>query len=498
MAQVVLTHSYHLPYDAKQLRKMQPYTPVGTLYAAAALRERGMSVAAFDPMLEEPSRGFTATLVEHRPKIVAVYEDDFNFLSKMCLTRMREVAWEMARAAHAAGAIAIAHGSDATDNPGLFLENGFDYVLCGEAEETLVQLCTALLRTEEIPKIDGLVSLGEDGVPIHSQQRLARNPEWADLPLPSRDLIDLAPYRKAWLKAHSYFSTNMVSSRGCPYRCNWCAKPISGNRFHLRPAAAVAEEMKLLKVQAGVQHIWFGDDVFALNHHWVEQFANEVTQRDAVLPFKIQSRADLMSEQTVRHLKTAGCAEVWMGAESGAQSVLDAMDKGLSVASVIAARVRLKEAGIRACYFLQFGYPGETWAELRETISFVRATRPDDIGISFSYPLPGTAFYDRVRNQLGQKRNWKDSDDLCIIFKAAYKTEFYRAVREALHTEVGSWSAPAVSGRTKAKIDALWRKVHELEPLSRYEEASAARERVAAPSRSEIVPIGQLTQLRGA
>jgi anaerobic magnesium-protoporphyrin IX monomethyl ester cyclase len=235
-----------------------------------------------------------------------------------------------------------------------------------------------------------------------------------------------------------------------------------------------------------------------LNHHWVEQFAKEVIQRDAVLPFKIQSRADLMSEQTVRHLKTAGCVEVWMGAESGAQSVLDAMDKGLSVASLIAARVRLKEAGIRACYFLQFGYPGETWAELRETISFVRATRPDDIGISFSYPLPGTAFYDRVRNQLGQKRNWKDSDDLCIMFKAAYKTEFYRAVREALHTEVGSWIAPAVSGRTKAKIDALWRKVYELEPLSRYEEASAARERVAAPSRSEIVPIGQLTQLRGA
>src|SRR6202035_3713104 len=100
LAQVLLTHSYHLPYDAKQLRKMQPYTPIGTLYAAAAIRERGMSVVAFDPMLASPATGFAAMLMEHRPKIVAVYEDDFNFLSKMCLTRMRQVAWHMAKAAH--------------------------------------------------------------------------------------------------------------------------------------------------------------------------------------------------------------------------------------------------------------------------------------------------------------------------------------------------------------------------------------------------------------
>ena len=174
--------------------------------------------------------------------------------------------------------------------------------------------------------------------PSTSPKRLSRNPAWAELAFPSRDLIDLEPYRSAWLNAHGYFSTNMVASRGCPYRCNWCAKPISGNKFHLRPAAAVAEEMRLLKVQAGVDHIWFGDDVFALNHHWVKEFAEEVVKRNAAVPFKIQSRADLMSEQTVQHLKTAGCAEVWMGVESGSQAVLNAMDKGLSLPAVVAAR----------------------------------------------------------------------------------------------------------------------------------------------------------------
>jgi radical SAM superfamily enzyme YgiQ (UPF0313 family) len=493
VAEVLLTHSYHLPYDGKQLRKMQPYVPIGTLYAATALREAGISVAVFDSMLEEPSVKLNAALEQHGPKIMVVYEDDFNFLSKMCLTRMREVAWEIVKAARGAGIVTIVHGSDATDNPALFLENGFDYVLCGEAEESLVQLCASVLHFDEIPNIDGLVKLDKHGKSVPASQKLSRNPAWAQLSSPARDLIDLEPYRAAWLKFHGYFSMNMVSSRGCPYQCNWCAKPISGNRFHLRSAAAVAEEMRVLKVQHAVDHIWFGDDVFALNHHWVQEFSEEVTKRDASVPFKIQSRADLMSEQTVRHLKAAGCDEVWMGVESGSQTILDAMDKGLSLPAVVAARHRLKGAGIRACYFLQFGYPGETWTELQETIAFVRETRPDDIGISFSYPLPGTVFYELVRLQLGQKRNWTDSDDLSIMFKAAYKTDFYRAVRDALHIEVDSWHATA---DTDNQIEARWRKVKELELISRDADALSSSGDMAAFATNAFVPVEELIPVR--
>ena len=459
MADVLVTHSYHLPFDAKQLQKMQPYMPLATLYAATSLRENGISVVAFDSMLEEPDSRFDSILEKHHPKIVAVYEDDFNFLSKMCLTRMREVAWKIAKAARAIGAITIAHGSDSTDNPLLFLQNGFDYVCCGEAENTLLQVCQSILHGAELPAIDGLVRLDEHDVAVSSPQRLAKNAGWSKLSMPARDLLDLEPYRKAWIDTHGYFSMNMVASRGCPYHCNWCAKPISGNKFHLRPAASVAEELRYLKFEAAAQHIWFGDDIFGLDHDWVGEFADEVTKNDAALPFKIQSRANLMTQETVRHLRTAGCAEVWMGVESGSQTVLDAMDKGLNLDSVVTARTYLKNAGIRACFFLQLGYPGETWTELQETISFVRETRPDDVGISFSYPLPGTVFYERVQAQLGLKRNWAESDDLCIMYNAAYKTEFYRAVRNALHAEVDSWSRPGMDRERNAQVDMLWNRV---------------------------------------
>jgi anaerobic magnesium-protoporphyrin IX monomethyl ester cyclase len=470
MADVLLTHSYHLPYDPKQVRKMQPYAPLGTLYAASALTAGNISVAVFDTMLEAPEPGFANALKQLRPKLVVIYEDDFNFLSKMCLTRMRELAWQLAHEAQEAGAVVIAHGSDATDQAEAYLRNGVDFVLRGEAEQTLVELCSSILSKSFHLDIPGLVYLDEMGNVVQSATRTPKNASWNALPRPARELIDLEPYRQAWTSAHGHFSANVVASRGCPYRCNWCAKPISGDKFQIRPARFVAAEIRELKEMYGVQHIWFGDDVFALNHHWVQDFANEIEAMRCALPFKIQSRADLMTHTTVAALKRAGCAEVWMGVESGSQKVLNAMDKGLRVSDVITARSRLADEGIRACYFLQFGYPGETWEDIQQTIELVRNTHPDDIGISFSYPLPGTVFYERVQEQIGAKRNWTDSDDLCVMFRAAYKDEFYIALRNALHAEVNSWKNDNSSESVEAGF--LWQQVFELEPRTKNPEAT--------------------------
>jgi len=470
MSDVLLTHSYHLPYDPKQVRKMQPYAPLGTLYAASALKAGNISVAVFDTMLEAPQPGFAIALKQQQPAIVVIYEDDFNFLSKMCLTRMRELAWQLAREAQEAGAVVIAHGSDATDQADAYLHNGVDFVLRGEAEQTLVDLCSAILSGQSHLDIPGLVFLDKTGYTIQSANKAPNNASWSTLPKPARELIDLEPYRQAWTSAHGHFSANVVASRGCPYRCNWCAKPISGNKFQIRPARSVAAEIRELKEMYGVQHIWFGDDVFALNHHWVQDFADEIEAMQCALPFKIQSRADLLTHTTVTGLKRAGCAEIWMGVESGSQKVLNAMDKGLRVSDVVTARSRLADEGIRACYFLQFGYPGETWEDIQQTIALVRSTRPDDIGISFSYPLPGTVFYERVYEQIGAKRNWTDSDDLCVMFRAAYNGEFYMALRNALHAEVNSWRSNDSS--ESVDVGFLWQQVFELEPKTRNAEAT--------------------------
>jgi anaerobic magnesium-protoporphyrin IX monomethyl ester cyclase len=268
------------------------------------------------------------------------------------------------------------------------------------------------------------------------------------LPMPAWDLIDAAPYREAWRKAHGYFSLNMVSSRGCPYRCNWCAKPIWGDSYRCRSARLVAEEMREVQQRFAPDHLWFADDIFALSQQWTHEFAESVESLGVKIPFKMQSRCDLMTRETVADLRRAGCEEVWMGVESGAQEILDAMDKGTRIWQVHEARENLRRHAIRSCFFLQFGYPGETWTEIEKTIALVRETRPDDIGVSVSYPLPGTKFHQMVSSQIGIKENWSDSDDLDMMFQGAFSTELYRALADALHLEVRQGRGAAESAWT--------------------------------------------------
>jgi anaerobic magnesium-protoporphyrin IX monomethyl ester cyclase len=502
VADVLLTHSYHLPYDRKQVRKMQPYPPLGTLYAASVLRQAGVSVAVFDSMLEEPESGFRKALRTHSPKIVAIYEDDFNFLTKMCLTRMREVAFNMVCEARKTGARVIAHGSDATDHAIDYLRQGCEFVLIGEAEHTLLQLIQEIRESRDGRQVHGVATWERSGSKevLHTQKP-ATPRSFTGFPLPARDLIDISKYRDAWRSAHGTFSLNLIASRGCPFRCNWCAKPIFGDNFHARPAYEVAQEMHHLKNVYGAEHLWFADDIFALNRHWTEQFAREVKKRNAAVPFKIQARADLLSAGTAQSLAVAGCAEVWMGVESGSQKILDAMDKGLQVEEVLSARQHLRQEGIRACYFIQFGYPGETWDDVRQTIALVRETRPDDIGVSLSYPLPNTRFYERVRQQLGSKQNWSDSEDLCVMFKGAYTDTFYRAIRDALHAEVDSFNH-SKSRKSAHELNQLWQRVHSLEPVSRNADATelAVPEKAAPHCTSQpgsrLIPVqGLLTSV---
>ncbi|HVM93431.1 MAG TPA: radical SAM protein [Terriglobales bacterium] len=473
MADVLLTHSYHLYYDRKQMRKMQPYPPLGTLYAAALLRSKGLSVAVFDTMLNAPEQ-FELALKEHQPRIVVVYEDNFNFLTKMCLTRMREVAYQILDASRRAGATVLVNGSDASDHTLEYLQRGFRCVLLGEAEWTLLELVSHLLRGDaHAPaQVAGLAYLDPQTGELIKTARRGLMRDLDHLPFPSRALIDIGQYQKAWKEAHGYFSLNIVASRGCPYRCNWCAKPIYGDSFSVRSAALVAAEMRQLKYEFGADHLWFADDIFGLRPKWLRELATAVENLDAAIPFKMQSRVDLMTPENVSALRRAGCAEVWMGAESGSQKILDAMDKGTRVDQIAEARENLRQEGIRACYFLQFGYPGETWQDIQKTIRLVRDTRPDDIGVSVSYPLPGTKFFERVQAQLGEKTNWSDSEDLSMMFQGAYTNEFYRALHDALHAQVDCWNSAAGKNAAKgqkphAEPDDLWQRVNELEKSCR-------------------------------
>src|SRR6266540_6674213 len=196
MTQILLGQSYYLRFDPKLWEAMQPYPPLGTMYAASWLRQHGYEVALFDAMLAESEDEWGIALDQYKPEYAIIYEDNFNYLSKMCLLRMREASFKMIRMAKSHGCTVILCGADATDHYPEYLEQGADYCLLGEGEETLIELLSQLS-----PVLSGATAQSEDGKDVgqvigavsHSTLHATRRPDITDLdklPFPAWDLVD--------------------------------------------------------------------------------------------------------------------------------------------------------------------------------------------------------------------------------------------------------------------------------------------------------------------
>ena len=482
MLSILVCHSYFLRLDQKQVARAKPYPPLATLQVVSLLRKAGHRVSFFDAMLSEGVGEYEHLLRNGEPQLVLFYEDNFNFLSKMCLATMRRAACAMIGSARRSGARVIVAGPDVSDAPSPYLNAGADLTLIGEGLPALLELLPRLdsrpdIRNEDLARgLSGIAFISGGKLLIASGVRGGAFTPHADLA--AWDLVDMDRYREVWMKAHGYFSVNMAASRGCSFRCNWCAKPIWGNQYLQRNPSDVAAEMAYLKRAFNPGHIWFADDIFGFRADWVTKFAAATKAADAQIPFSIQTRADLISESMARALRDAGCKEAWIGAESGSQRVLDAMNKGTTVSEIRIARERLKAVGIRVGFFIQLGYLDEQLEDILATRELLTAARPDEIGVSVSYPLPGTKFYELVKSQLRGKTHWHESNDLEMMFHGTYTSDFYRAIRDLLHDQISLQTAACGSHehpRVADAIDPRWQELlnDELKYRS-YSERSAA------------------------
>ena len=340
--------------------------------------------------------------------------------------------------AKARGCTVILCGADATDHSLKYFARGADYVLLGEGEADAGRAAgppgrprrTGRWRTSWAwpGRTGSAASTATRAGPTSATSTRCRSPPgtwWT-----CRATSEL------WRERHGYYSMNMVTTRGCPYHCNWCAKPIWGQRYNSRSPENVAAELKWLKETYQPDHIWFADDILGLKPGWLERFAaaGAGQRRSAALQVPEPRRPG----DRVR------------GGGAGRGRLPDRLDWG---------RVRLAENPRRdgegrrrwprstrppaGCappasqvgFFLQFGYPGETWDDIQLTLKMVRECLPDDIGISVSYPLPGTRFYERVKLELGEKQNWVDSSDLAMLYQGPFPQEFYRVLHSRVHHE---------------------------------------------------------------
>ena len=419
---VLFSHPYHLALDPREAEVGRPYPPLQTLVAAAVARQAGHEVVLHDPMFEPNASGFGGVLDRIRPEAVCLVADDHSVAVKQCLGSTRAAHLEMAVACRDRGIPVLVSGPDVSDHPELFLAGGATVAVSGEA----VVLATEWLAGDA--GLEGLHGAGGGG----GRRGPVADPD--ALPVAAWDLVDLADYARRWRQRHGYWELNIWTARGCPYRCNWCAKPVWGRGYQVRRAEAVVAELAMLRAQHQPDRIWFTDDIFALRPAWLREFRRLVEP----IPYRALSRADLLKDPAyVANLAASGCREVWLGAESGSDAVLQAMDKDETVEEIRLASGHLKTHGIQSCFFLQLGYPGESLEDVRATVRLVRECKPDMIGVSVSSPLPGTTFYERVQASLHGEA-WTESNENRPRFGTPFEAPFYELAREVLRS---TWSA---------------------------------------------------------
>ena len=438
MAHVFLTHPYLLFRDVHQSRLKQPYPPLGTLQVAAVLTQAGHQVSWYDPTFDVDLSELKTAIQASQAEILAIIPDDHPVQIKQCTAQVRQVMRELIGHAQALQLQSIVSGPDASDNPTVFLEAGATAVISGEPVEALCDWLSA--SANEVEGVWGL--MGGEGRRA-PQKKLDVWPDalWS--------ICDLMPYKNMWLDAHGYWEINVWTARGCPYRCHWCAKPIWGRSLAVRSPERVSAEIQHLKQAYAPDRIWFTDDIFAIKPDWLAAFSTLVSHDPT--PFRCLSRADLLKDpKYAQDLATAGCQTVWMGAESGSNQVLQAMGKDATVEDVIQAVALLKKYKIRSGLFLQLGYPGEQLKDVLKTVEMVRQLNPDEIGVSVSYPLPGTVFYAQVAHAL-QGDQWANSMSNETLHPAPYQAQFYKYAKSLIRS---THSAQKLSARTRQFIQA--------------------------------------------
>jgi anaerobic magnesium-protoporphyrin IX monomethyl ester cyclase len=442
VADILLGHAYFLKYDAIEQRVMKPYPPLGILYLSAYLKRAGLDVEVFDSTFKDFD-DFRDEVRRIRPAIVGLYS---NIITRSNVFRLAQIAKENGVR------FVLAGGPDAGEWCESYFENGVDVIGTNEGELTLEELVPRLHARgmEDLEEVPGII-FKKAGLPYRTPPR----PAIADLdslPWPDRAALDMDEYFSAWKGSHGETSVSLITARGCPYHCSWCSAEVFGHTHRQRSPRDVVDEMVWLKQHYDPDIMWISDDVLTINRKWSLRFFDEVRSRGARHPFECLSRADLVDREILKGLSESGCFRIWYGAESGSQKVLDSMEKGTRVEQVREASRLTQEMGMQSGFFILLGYPEETTADIRMTIDFLKATRPDVVGTSVAFPIKGTAFYERVQDRIIPNENWSSRNQNKLLFRGRYPRLYYWFAARWLVKEVNVARMWRQSRRPYARI----------------------------------------------
>jgi anaerobic magnesium-protoporphyrin IX monomethyl ester cyclase len=236
--------------------------------------------------------------------------------------------------------------------------------------------------------------------------------ELATFPLPDRSDLDHAAYQEEWLRRTGSKATSIIVTLGCPYGCDFCSKPIFGNAIRRRDLDAVFAEIAQIR-GLGYDSLWIADDTFTLDEPYLAEFCRRISGLD--MSWSCLSRANGISEQTVRLMKAAGCRRVYLGLESGSQATLDLMNKQVTVEQGVRAAELYRRAGIEVAAFFIVGYPGETVADIEQTFTLALSLPLDEISFNVPMPLPGSRLFERL-GAPDEGKDWSRENEITFVF----------------------------------------------------------------------------------
>jgi anaerobic magnesium-protoporphyrin IX monomethyl ester cyclase len=421
---ILLTHGYFLYEDPKELQIMKPYPPLGILYICSHLRSKGLKAEVFDSTFSSRQQLWDV-LQQGPPSVLGIYAN--------LMTRTNVV--EILGVAKALGWTTVVGGPEPGAYVDEYLAAGADIVVIGEGELTLEELVPALHSQTGFDDIAGIAFRNADGLVVHTRPREQIKDIDAQ-PWPARELIDMSRYVSVWREHHGMGSVSLITARGCPYHCRWCSHEVFGKTHRRRKPISVADELEWLIHRYQPQMAWMADDVFTIHHGWLFQYAEELKRRVLKLPFECISRADRLNLQVVETLAEMGCFRIWIGSESGSQRILDAMERGVTVAQVENAVALCRSAGIQTGMFLMWGYEGEELSDIEATVEHVKKTNPEVFFTTVAYPIKGTPYFSEVAERVESVKPWREGSDREFRIRHRHSRAFYGFADQLLRSEV--------------------------------------------------------------
>lgn len=382
-------------------------------YVASNLRNSGYSVQIIDCTFITDNQ-VLHTVRDLSPRVIGIYS----------MFSMKNSAISLAKLLRAECGMLVAGGPFPTLYPEEYLE-AFDVVCVGEGEETMLELVQASEKGLDLSRVRGICYIAKNRT---SSKLVVRTPARApvenldSIPFPARDLYDNEVYQDYFMKRFGKKETSIITTRGCPFDCDFCSRPIFSRNFRARSAENVVAELCEIS-RLGYDWVWFSDDCFTLNTQRVLDVCKGIKDRDLDLKWECLSRVDTFNLSIAHAMKSAGCRRVFFGIESGDDGILKLMRKQINVKDVRRAVEVAVKVGLETAGFFIVGYPGEDDSTILKTLKFATELPLDYVSFSLPYPIPGTGLYNRVKDRMSEQ-DWQYSRWRLIDHALLYNSEF--------------------------------------------------------------------------